>query len=165
MVGERIVELYPNQEMRCPVHLSIGQEGTAAGACCALEQNDYVFSKHCSHAHYLAKSGTLKPMIAEIYLRKTGYCGARGGSTHSNDTSVGFMGAVPIVFRLHNNCCGHCSSISDKEKIHCATRFLDDAASEEGIYYESANFAALKKLPAIFFRENNLYTVYSPLDV
>jgi len=165
MVEEKIIELYPDQEMRCPVHLSIGQEGTASGACNALEKNDYVFSNHRSHAHYLAKGGALKPMIAEIYLRKTGCCGGRGGSMHSNDRSVGFMGAVPIVSSCIPIAVGTALQSQIKKKSNVSLVFLGDAASEEGVYYESVNFAALKNLPVIFFCENNLYSVYSSQDV
>ena len=165
MVEEKIVELYPEQEMRCPVHLSIGQEGTAAGACFALEDTDYVFSNHRSHAHYLAKGGALKPMIAEIYLRKTGCCGGRGGSMHLNDTSVGFMGAVPIVSSCIPIAVGTALQSQIRGTSDVSLVFLGDAASEEGVYHESVNFAALKKLPVIFFCENNLYSVYSSLDV
>src|SRR3990167_2382813 len=70
--GERIAELYPEQEMRCPIHLSIGQEAVAVGVCANLRKDDYVFSSHRCHAHYLAKGGELRRLVAELYGKKTG---------------------------------------------------------------------------------------------
>ena len=79
-VEEAIADHYSEQEMRCPVHLSIGQEAAAVGVCAALHQKDWVLSGHRSHAHYLAKGGDLKRMLAEIYGKATGCCGGKGGS-------------------------------------------------------------------------------------
>ena len=97
MVEERIADKYSEQEMRCPVHLCIGQEAVAAGACEALTTDDYVLSGHRSHGHYLAKGGDLKGMIAEIYGKANGCSGGKGGSMHLVDQSVGFLGSTPIV--------------------------------------------------------------------
>src|SRR5260221_6036759 len=91
MVEERIVELYPEQQMRCPVHLSIGQEAAAAGSCAALEQSDHAYSTHRSHGHYIAKGGSLRGMMAEIYGKATGCCKGMGGSMHLVDLSVGYI--------------------------------------------------------------------------
>src|SRR3546814_1209547 len=82
MVEEEIANRYAEQEMRCPVHLSIGQEAAAVGVCTALRRTDKVFSTHRCHAHYLAKGGALKPMLAEIYGKASGCIGGRGGSMH-----------------------------------------------------------------------------------
>ena len=97
MVEEAIAERYPELEMRCPVHLSIGQEASAVGVCAALHSRDWVFSGHRSHAHYLAKGGNLKTMLAEIYGKATGCCKGKGGSMHLTDKKAGFIGATPIV--------------------------------------------------------------------
>jgi len=165
MVEEKIAERYAEQEMRCPVHLSIGQEGVAVGACFPLKKDDFVFSNHRAHAHYLAKGGDLKSMLAEIYLRETGCCGGRGGSMHLNDTSVGFLGAVPIVGAPIPIAVGTAFKSYLKGESRVSMVFLGEAATEEGVFYESVNFAALHKLPVIFLCENNLYSVYSPLSV
>src|SRR3546814_8294488 len=77
MVEEEIANRYAEQEMRCPVHLSIGQEAAAVGVCTALRRSDKVFSTHRCHAHYLAKGGALKPMLAEIYGKASGCIGDR----------------------------------------------------------------------------------------
>ena len=96
-VEEAIVEHYPEQRMRCPVHLCIGQEAVAAGVCQALERRDQIVSGHRSHGHYLAKGGDLKAMMAEIYGKATGCSGGKGGSMHLIDRAAGFLGATPIV--------------------------------------------------------------------
>src|SRR5688572_7930834 len=97
IIEQRIAERYSEQEMRCPVHLSIGQEAVAVGICEQLRKDDKVMSAHRSHGHYLAKGGSLNAMLSELYGREAGCCGGRGGSMHLIDQSVGFWGAVPIV--------------------------------------------------------------------
>ena len=97
LIEERIAAVYPEQEMRCPVHLSIGQEATAVGVSAHLTPHDWVMSGHRSHAHYLAKGGDLKGMLAEMYGRVTGCTRGKGGSMHLIDLAAGFLGAVPIV--------------------------------------------------------------------
>ena len=91
LVEEEISKRYVEQEMRCPVHLSIGQEAAAAGVCLALENRDKVFSTHRSHAHYLSKGGDLRKMLAEIYGKATGCIGGRGGSMHIMDLDVNMV--------------------------------------------------------------------------
>ena len=97
LVEEAIAERYAEQEMRCPVHLSVGQEAAAVGACAALEANDIIVSTHRCHGHYLAKGGSLDAMLAEIYGRASGCCGGRGGSMHLFDEGAGILASVPIV--------------------------------------------------------------------
>ncbi|NDB95899.1 MAG: thiamine pyrophosphate-dependent dehydrogenase E1 component subunit alpha [Verrucomicrobia bacterium] len=165
LVEEAIAEAYPRQEMRCPVHLSIGQEAVAAGTAAALARADLAMSGHRSHAHYLAKGGDLRKMIAELMGRQNGCCRGRGGSMHLIDRSVGFMGAVPIVGSTIPIAVG----LAFAEKLRGQTRvtaaFLGEAATEEGVFHESANFASLHRLPVLFVCENNLYSVYSPMAV
>src|ERR1051325_1898162 len=97
MVEEAIADRYPAQEMRCPVHLSIGQEAVAVGVCSALERRDYILSTHRGHAHYLAKGGDLKALLAEIYGRATGCASGIGGSMHLVDLDAHVLGTTPIV--------------------------------------------------------------------
>ena len=97
LVEEEIAERYSSQKMRCPVHLSIGQEGVPAGFALAAKKTDYAVSTHRGHAHYLAKGGDVKAMIAEIYGKVTGCCKGRGGSMHLIDLDVGFLGSSAIV--------------------------------------------------------------------
>ncbi len=164
-VEEKIAELYPEQEMRCPVHLCIGQEAVAAGVCANLSRDDYVLSTHRSHAHYLAKGGDLKAMIAELYGKVTGCSKGKGGSMHLVDISVGFLGATPIVGSTVSIAVGVAFGSMMRGEPHVTVVFFGDAAAEEGVFHESLNFAMLKKLPVVFVCENNLYSVQSPLSV
>jgi pyruvate dehydrogenase E1 component alpha subunit len=167
MVEEAIAERYPipKQQMRCPVHLSIGQEAVAVGVCAALESSDQVMSGHRSHAHYLAKGGNLGAMIAELYGKESGCCKGRGGSMHLVDLTAGFMGAVPIVGSTIPIAVGLAFATHLQGGTRVAVAFFGEAATEEGVFHESANFASLHQLPIVFVCENNLYSVYSPMSV
>ena len=165
LVEEEIAKRYKQNKMRCPTHLSIGQEAPPTAVSNFLNKNDFVVSTHRGHAHYLAKGGNLKKMISEIYGKKTGCSGGKGGSMHLIDVEQGFMGtsaivgnSIPIGVGL-----GFSQYLKNSTNISCI--YLGDGAIEEGVFYESANFAALKKLPILFVCENNFYSVYSPLSV
>ncbi len=164
-VEEKIVELYPEQEMRCPVHLCIGQEAIAVGVCANLSRDDYVLSNHRSHGHYLAKGGNLKAMMAEVYGKATGCSQGKGGSMHLVDLSIGFLGATPIVGSTIPIAVGTALGSVMRGEQRVSVIFFGDAAAEEGAFHESLNFAVLKRLPVVFVCENNLYSVYSPLSV
>lgn len=165
MVEEKIAELYPEQEMRCPVHLCIGQEAVPVGVCANLSSNDYVLSNHRSHGHYLAKGGDLNAMLAEIYGKAMGCSGGKGGSMHLVDLSVGFLGATPIVGSTISIAVGAAFGSKMRSDERVTVVFFGDAATEGGVFHESLNFAALKRLPVIFVCENNMYSVHAPLDV
>jgi len=165
LVEEKIAELYPEQEMRCPVHLCIGQEAIAVGVCANLSCDDYVLGTHRSHGHYLAKGGELKAMMAELYGKVTGCARGNGGSMHLTDLSAGFLGAVPIVGSTIPMAVGVALGALMKGESRVTVAFFGEGAVEEGVFHESVNFAALKKLPIIFVCENNRYSVYSPLSV
>ncbi|SVC97414.1 uncharacterized protein METZ01_LOCUS350268, partial [marine metagenome] len=161
MVEETIAAKYSEQEMRCPVHLSVGQEATAVGVCSVLGDEDFAFSAHRSHAHYLAKGGDLKAMLSELYGRKDGCCRGKGGSMHLIDRSCGFMGAVPILASSIPIGVGAAFGSVLKKSPKVSVVFFGDGALEEGAFTESLNFAILKHLPVIFVCENNLYSVFS----
>ena len=164
-VEEAIAAHYPEQKMRCPVHLSIGQEAASAGVCAALRPDDLAMSGHRSHAHYLGKGGSLNAMIAEIYGKETGCCHGRGGSMHLVDLAAGFVGAVPIVGSTIPIATGLAFADHQLKRDRVTVAFLGEAATEEGVFHESVNFASLHKLPIVFVCENNLYSVYSPMSV
>jgi len=164
-VEEGIIEHYSEQEMRCPVHLSVGQEAAGGpGACAALKRTDYVFSGHRSHGHYLAKGGDLKAMMAEIYGKATGCAGGKGGSMHLIDLEVGFLGAAPIVGSTIPIGAGTAFASKMRGENRVTMIFLGEGATEAGAFYETVNFAALKNLPLVFLVENNFFSVYSPMD-
>lgn len=165
LVEEAIAERYPQGSMRCPTHLSIGQEAVPAAASACLQVSDFAVSTHRGHAHYLGKGGNLNAMIAEIYGKATGCSRGKGGSMHLIDPEAGFMGTSAIVGNSIPLGVGLALSaqLNGTDQISCV--FIGDGAIEEGAFYESVNFAVLKKLPVLFLCENNLYSVYSPLSV
>ncbi len=163
-VEEAIARHYPRQQMRCPVHLSIGQEAAAVGVCAALGPADQAVSTHRSHAHYLAKGGDLDALIAELHGKATGCCAGRGGSMHLSDRDAGFLASTAIVGNSIPVGVGMALARQVAGTTDVACVFLGDGAAEEGAFYESANFAAVRKLPVLFACENNLYSVYSPLS-
>lgn len=163
LTEETIAEKYKEREMRCPVHLSIGQEAVAVGVCENLRKEDIIYSTHRCHAHYLAKGGDLNRMIAEIYGKETGCTGGRGGSMHLIDLEAGFGGATPIVGNSVPVAVGAAfvSKLKGNKKITVV--FLGDGTVETGVFHESLNFAVLKKLPVLFVCENNFFSVYTHL--
>ncbi len=164
MVEEEIAARYAQEKMRCPVHLSIGQEAVPVAVSHALRRADQVVSTHRCHAHYLAKGGELTAMLAELMGRATGCCGGRGGSMHLFDSAAGVLLSLPIVAASIPVGVGAALAMKQRRNGDVAVIYLGDASLEEGAYHESANFAALQALPAIFVCENNLYSVYTPLD-
>ena len=127
LVEEKIAELYSEQEMRCPVHLCIGQEAVAVGVCANLGKDDTAFSGHRSHGHYLAKGGDLKAMLAELYGKSTGCSKGKGGSMHLADLSAGFLGATPIVGSTIPIAVGAALASQMQGKSRVAVVFLETA--------------------------------------
>lgn len=165
IVEEMIADEYVKQEMRCPMHLCIGQEAIPVGVSAHLDHNDTVIGAHRSHGHYLAQGGDLKAMIAELYGKATGCAGGVGGSMHLIDLEAGVIGTAPIVGSTIAIGTGVAFSNWMKGNSFVMVVYLGDGSVEEGVFYESANFAALHKLPVLYVCENNLFSVYSPLNV
>ena len=163
-IEEAIADRYSEWEMRCPTHLSIGQEAVAAVVGHLLNKDDLAVSTHRAHAHYLGKGGDLKAMIAEIYGKETGCSKGRGGSMHLIDKSVGFMGSTAIVGGTIPIGTGLALGMKYRKTKQISCIFIGDGAIEEGVFFESVNFAALHQLPILFICENNLYSVYSGLE-
>jgi len=157
----RIESLYHLDEMKTPVHLCIGQEAVAVGVCAALGRTDYISSNHRGHGHYLAKGGSLKAMIAELYCRETGCSKGRGGSMHLIDKSVGHLGSSSIVGGGIPLGTGMGLAIKMRGEKKVSVVFFGDGAADEGVLYESINYAMLRQLPVIYVFENNQYSVCS----
>jgi TPP-dependent pyruvate/acetoin dehydrogenase alpha subunit len=164
-VEERIQALYPDGNMRCPTHFSIGQEAVAVGVCGNLSRADYVISAHRSHAHYIGKGGNLRAMFAELYGKVDGCASGKGGSMHLIDLSVNFLGCVPIVGSTIPIGVGASFGAMLQGRSSLSVIFFGDAATETGVFHESVNFAAVHQLPVLFVCENNFYSVNTPLDV
>ena len=165
LVEEEIAKRYSQNKMRCPTHLSIGQEIVPAIYSLFVNKKDFAISTHRGHAHYLAKGGNLKKMIAELYGKSTGCSSGKGGSMHLIDLSKNFMGTTAIVANSIPLGVGLGLSAKLKNENRISTIFFGEGATEEGVFYESVNFSSVKNLPVLFICENNFYSVYSPLDV
>lgn len=164
-IEEAIATEYPKQEMRCPVHLSIGQEAPAVAIAHALTHDDYMMGSHRSHAHYLAKGGSLRGLLCEIYGRRDGCSKGQGGSMHLIDRSVGFIGASSIVAGTLPVSVGAAFSAKLKNEKKISVACIGDSVVEEGVFHESMNFASLHDLRSIFYCENNFYSIFSPLSL
>jgi TPP-dependent pyruvate/acetoin dehydrogenase alpha subunit len=165
VVEETLADHYRDeQEIRTPVHFSIGQEATAVGVCAATTPQDWVYTSHRSHAPYLAKGGDLKALVAEVYGKQDGCAHGRGGSMHLIDREAGFAGSAAILGEMIAVAVGTAWAFSLGGQERVALTFFGDGATEEGIFAESLNFAALHRLPVVFVCENNLYSSCSPVS-
>ena len=160
-VEEEIIRVYPSDDIKSPVHLSIGQEAIAVGVCEALEPADVVFGTYRGHAMYLAKGGDLKKMLAELYGKVTGVARGKGGSMHLISPESGVMGTSAVVGTTIPQAVGYAYALKVKKSKSVVVSFFGDGAVEEGVFQESLNFASLKNLPIIFVCENNLYAIHS----
>lgn len=158
---EEIVKIYPTDKIQSPIHLSIGQEAVSVGVCEALKPRDAVFGTYRSHALYLAKGGNLKKMFSELYGKKTGSAKGKSGSMHLADAAAGVLGTSAVVGTSIPNAVGYAYALMLKKKPNIAVSFFGDGAVDEGVFHESLNFAALKKIPIIFVCENNFYAIHS----
>lgn len=163
-VQEGIVARYRFDRIKNPVHLALGQEATAVGMALALEREDPVWIGHRSHGPYLAKGGSLRRMLSELYCRADGCTGSRGGSMHLLDKDAGVAGGSAIVAGSIPIAVGAALAfrLRGERRVSCA--YFGDGATEEGACSESLNFSALRRLPVVFFCENNFYSSCSPIE-
>jgi pyruvate dehydrogenase E1 component alpha subunit len=156
---ERIRGEYRRGNIPGMLHLSVGQEAVAAGACSALRKDDYITSNHRGHGHCIAKGGDIRLMMAEIFGKRSGYCGGKGGSMHIADPKLGIIGANGIVgggLTIATGC-GLSSLLRRSGQVTLC--FFSDGASNQGAFHESLNLASIWKLPVVYLCENNLYAV------
>lgn len=162
MVEEKIIELYPTDQIQSPVHLSIGQEAVAVGVCGSLRDDDWVFINYRGHAFYLAKGGPLPEFFAELMGKSTGISKGKAGSMHLADPTHGIMGASAVVASTISHAVG--AALASKIKNVNSRVFVanfGDGALEQGVFYESLNFAALHNLPVLFLCEDNELAVHA----
>lgn len=164
-VEQKIESLYMEDNMKTPIHLYIGQEAISAGVCANMTNDDPMFTTYRSHGQYLSKGGDLRRMIAELHCKETGCSGGRGGSMHLIDLSVGHYGSSAIVGGGLPVATGMAFAKKMKNEPHVTVTFFGDGASEEGIFWESLQYAMLKKLPIVFVLENNGWAVCSRNEV
>ncbi|HAJ36690.1 MAG TPA: pyruvate dehydrogenase (acetyl-transferring) E1 component subunit alpha [Chloroflexi bacterium] len=156
---ESAEQLYLQGLIHGTMHLSIGQEGSAVGACAALRPTDYILSTHRGHGHCIAKGARADQMMAEFFGKETGYCRGRGGSMHIADVTTGNLGANGIVAGGVPMAAGVGLSIQMQRQDRVVLVFFGDGATNEGAFHESLNLAAIWNLPVIYFCENNQYAM------
>ena len=160
---EEVARLYPSDNIKSPVHLSIGQEAVSVGVCDALRADDVVAPTYRGHAAFLAKGGSVRAMMAELYGKATGVTGGIGGSMHLIDMSHNVLGASAVVGTTIPVAVGYAMALKKLGTDRVAVAFFGDGATEEGVFTESLNFAALHRLPVLFVCENNFYAIHTPI--
>ena len=146
-------------------HSSIGHEAAVVGACIALRDDDYIIGSHRSHGHPIAKGANLKALMAELLGKVTGICKGRGGSMHFADSTVGVVSETAIVGGGIPLATGVGLSAHVKSTDQVSLCFFGDGAVNQGAFHESINMAAIWNLPVIYFCENNLYAISTPLEM
>lgn len=162
MFEECAIEQLEEKRARGPLHLYIGEEANAVGACSALELGDYVTSTHRGHGHCIAMGGDIQRMLAEICGRGTGYCKGKGGSMHIADLGLGIIGANGIVGAGMPIAVGAAIAMDNLGKSNVVLCFFGDGASNTGSFHESLNMASIWNLPVVFYCENNQYAISTP---
>ena len=158
---EKIIELYNTDKIKSPVHLSIGQEAIAVGVSLALSESDIIFSNYRGHAHFIAREANLDKMWAELYGKSRGTARGKGGSMHLNDYEKNFIPTSAIVSTAVPEAVGYAFALKYKKQEGVVVCYHGDGATDEGVFWESLNFASLHSLPIIFICENNKYAIYS----
>ncbi|MFW9929716.1 MAG: thiamine pyrophosphate-dependent dehydrogenase E1 component subunit alpha [Candidatus Thorarchaeota archaeon] len=160
---EHIREALFRNEIKTPCHLYLGEEAVAAGVCVNLTEQDYIFSNHRSHGHYIAKGGDLNKLMAEIYGRETGCSRGRGGSMHVSAPEVSLLGTAAMVSAGIPMGVGAALGCKLQNNGKISVPFFGDGATEEGVFHESLLFSSFHKLPILFIIENNLISTHLPL--
>ena len=161
-VEEKIREHYMEDEMKTPMHMSMGEEAIAIGVCHALGAEDQVFCSYRSHAIYLAKTQNTDDFFAEMYGKDTAFLKGKGGSMHMCAPDSGFMGTSAIVASSIPVAVGAAFANKQKDNGKIAAVFFGDGAIDEGDFWESLNIACLMKLPVVFICEDNGLAVHTP---
>ena len=146
------------------VHLYAGEEASAAGIMTHLRQHDHIASTHRGHGHCIAKGVDVKGMMAEIFGKKSGVCGGKGGSMHIADLDKGMMGANGILGAGAPLACGAALAAKYRDNGDIAISFVGDGASNQGTFLESLNLASIWNLPVVFVVENNGYAESTSVD-
>lgn len=158
LTEELLAERSGSGDFSTPVHLGIGQELIAITIALELKKGDKVFGNHRSHNHYLASGGDVRALFAEILGKRSGCSGGRGGSMHITAPRDGFQGSMPIVGSTIPIAAGAALFLKNFTKKDIAVVYFGDGATEEGVFHETLNMAAVQKLPILFVCENNLFS-------
>jgi pyruvate dehydrogenase E1 component alpha subunit len=162
-VEERLSQVYYEGKVPGSLDLCVGQEAVAVGACAPLEPHDVITSTHRGHGHVIAKGAELRPFIAEVFGRATGYCKGKGGSLHMFSVEKGFFGngivggGIPLAAGM-----AFAGRVLDKPIVGLS--FFGDGAAQQGQFHEILNISSLWQLPVIFLCENNGFAVTMRLE-
>ena len=157
-IEQALIEKYhPEDKMRCPMHFCLGQELAPAVLGLLSKKNDSIYSNHRSHGYYIAKGGSIKKLIAEFYGKKTGTNGGLAGSQGLFSTDINLYSGA-ILSGAFSLSIGDAYSKIYKKQNSISIAMTGDGGMEEGIVYETFNFASKMKLPILFICENNLYS-------
>lgn len=161
---ERIIEHYYEDEMKTPMHMSMGEEAIVAGICHALKREDQAFGTYRSHALYLAKTLETDLFFAELYGKETGLAKGKAGSMHLCAPEAGLLGTSAIVGSIIPVAAGaaYANKIRGDDRIVAV--FFGDGATDEGAFWESLNVACLMRLPILFVCEDNRLAVHTPIS-
>ena len=154
---DRIYYLFLQGIMPGTIHLYQGEEAVATGVCANLHKDDIIIGSHRPHGHAVAKGVSMKALMAELFAKTTGCCRGKGGSMHMGDPDVGALTSIAIVGGNIPIAAGAALAFKFRGNSQVAVSFFGDGASNEGIFHETINIAAIWDLPVIFVCENNLY--------
>jgi len=160
---QQVEERYRDGEIPGFVHLAIGQEAVAVGACAALTPDDVITSTHRSHAHTLARGTSARAVMAELYGKIEGCSRGRGGSMHLYDVERGNLGSSAVVGGALGVATGAALAFSMRSEPRVALAFFGDGATASGLFHEAMNMAQLWTLPVVFLCENNRWAESTPL--
>ena len=159
---EAIERLFLEGRIMGTAHTCIGQEAVAVGTAAALDARDAMTTTHRGHGHFLARGADPKRVMAELFGRETGYSRGRGGSQMMMDPAIGFFGANGITGGSIPFATGVALDAKLRDTGRVTVCFFGDGASNQGVFHETLNLAALWKLPVLFVVENNGYAMSTP---
>ncbi len=158
---EAIIRYYPDDEMKTPMHMSMGEEAVVAGVCHALSDDDYALGTYRSHALYLGKAGETDRFFAELYGKRSGTAKGKGGSMHLSCPAKGLLLCSAIVGGTISIGCGVALACQMKGDDRITAVFFGDGATDSGTFWESMNYASLERLPVLFVHEDNDLAVHT----
>ena len=159
---EFIIKYYPEDDMKTPMHMSMGQEAISVGVCHALGLEDQVLTSYRSHAAFLAKTEDIEGFFAELYGKESGTAQGKAGSMHLAAPDKGFLCASGIVASCIPIAVGAAFANKRKRNGRISCVFFGDGALDEGVFWESINVASLMKIPVLFICEDNSLAVHTP---
>ncbi|MBF4694324.1 thiamine pyrophosphate-dependent dehydrogenase E1 component subunit alpha [Fusibacter ferrireducens] len=161
---EKVSYFFARGMVHGTTHLSVGEEGSAVGACMALNDDDLITSTHRGHSQVIGKGIDLNKMMAELLGKYNGYCKGKGGSMHIADVEAGNLGANGVVGGGHGIAVGAAMTQQYQKTGKVVLCFFGDGAANEGSFHEALNLASVWKLPVVFFCENNLYGMSTSIE-